>query len=73
MVRGKAPEVTIKKVGTSKQCSAHAIDNPAANLSVIGWIFIIKLIIQYLSFSQSCYRDYSKSKICIKREAFDGK
>ena len=36
MESANAPEVTIKKEGTSRQCSAHAIDNPAANLSVIG-------------------------------------
>ena len=36
MESANAPEVTIKKDGTSKQCNAHAIDNPAANLSVIG-------------------------------------
>ena len=44
-----APEVTIKKDGTSKQCSAQAMDSPAANLSVIGWVFMVRLIIQYLS------------------------
>ena len=36
MESANAPEVTIKKEGTSRQCSAQAIDNPAANLSVIG-------------------------------------
>ena len=53
MDKDNAPEVTIKKDGTSKQCNAHAIDKPTANLSVTGCVFIIKIIIQYLSIIQA--------------------
>ena len=42
--RANAPEETIKKDGTNKQCSAHAIDNPAANLSLFGWGFMISIL-----------------------------